>query len=78
MGWARVVDLSRHGFGLQGARGVKPGMELALFLELPETKDRICIPQTYDSWTNGRRFGVEVRGEDDREAVWLESFSLEY
>lgn len=64
--------------GFRVPRGLKPGMELALFLELPETKDRICIHQIYVSWTNGGQFGVEMRSEDDREAVWLEFFSVEY
>lgn len=72
MGHATIVDLSRYGFGLEGARGLKPGMELALFLELPDADDRLCIPQAYVSWISGRRFGVELRAARDREPVWLE------
>lgn len=72
MGHAVIVDLSRHGFGLQGARGLKPGMELALFLEFPDTGDTICIPQAYVSWIAGRRFGVELRAATDKEPFWLE------
>jgi len=72
MGHATIVDLSRHGFGIEGARGLKLGMELALFLELPDAEDKLCIPQAYVSWIDGRRFGVEVRGVKDKEPIWLE------
>lgn len=72
MGHATIVDLSRNGFGLQGARGLKLGMELALFLELPDTKDTLCIPQVYVSWIDGRRCGVELRGVRVKELFELE------
>ena len=72
MGHATIVDLSRYGFGLQGARGLKLGMELALFLELPDTNDTLCIPQAYVSWIDGRRFGVELRAARDKEPIWLD------
>lgn len=72
MGHARILDLSRHGFGLQGGRDLKPGMELALFLELPDTRETLCIPQAHVSWINGRRFGVELRGARHKEPIWLE------
>lgn len=72
IGYATIVDLSRHGFGLQGARGLKPGMELALFLELVDTNETICIPRAYVSWTAGRRFGVELRAAGDKEPFWME------
>jgi hypothetical protein len=72
MGHATIIDLSRYGFGLQGARGLKPGMELALFLELPDMDDTLCIPQAYVSWINGRRFGVELRAAREKVPAWLE------
>lgn len=72
MGRARIVDLSRHGFGLLGGRDLKPGMELALFLELPDTRETLCIPQAYVSWINGRRFGVELRAARQEEPFWFE------
>ena len=72
MGHATIVDVSRNGFGLQGARGLKLGMELALFLEFPDTKDTLCIPQAYVSWIDGRRCGVEMRGVRVKELFSLE------
>lgn len=78
MGHATIVDLSRHGFGIEGARGLKEGMELALFLELPGADDKLCIPQAYVSWIDGRRFGVEVRGAKDRDPIWLECLANQW
>jgi hypothetical protein len=76
MGNATIVDLSRYGFGLKGARGLKPGMELALFLEMPDEmsdmNESLCIPQAYVTWIDGRRFGVELRAAREKDPVWLE------
>jgi len=72
MGHATVVNLSRYGFGLMGARGLQLGMELVLFLELSDTSESVCIPDAYVSWVNGRHFGVELRAARDRKPIWLE------
>jgi len=72
MGHATVVNLSRYGFGLTGARGLQLGMELVLFLELSDMSESVCIPDAYVSWVNGRHFGVELRAARDKEPVWLE------
>jgi hypothetical protein len=72
MGDATIVDLSRYGFGLKGARGLTLGMELALFLEMSDTNDSLCIPQAYVAWIDGRRFGVELRAAREKDPVWLE------
>ena len=77
IGHAKVVDLSRYGFGLKGGRDLKQGMELALFLELPDTGETLCIPQAYVSWTSGRRFGVELRAARHEEPLWLESLATQ-
>ena len=50
-------------------------MELALFLQHPDTNETICIPQTYVSWIDGRRFGVELRAARGKAPVWLESLT---
>jgi hypothetical protein len=72
MGYASIVNLSRYGFGLTGARGLQLGMELVLFLELSDMSESLCIPDAYVSWVDGRRFGVELRAARDKEPVWLE------
>lgn len=61
MGYGVSTDLSRYGFGIQGSRGLKPGTELVLFVELPDSDSPVCIPQAIVSWVEGRRFGVELR-----------------
>ena len=61
MGDGHVLDLSQKGIGVRGNRLLKTGMELALFIELPDSEDHLCIPEARVSWVNGRRFGVALR-----------------
>lgn len=56
-----VMDLSREGIGVRSNRLVRPGMELALFLELPDSEDHLCVPEARVSWVTGQRFGVSLR-----------------
>jgi hypothetical protein len=77
IGHAKVVDLSRYGFGLKGGRNLKQGMELALFLELPDTGETLCIPQAHVSWIHGNRFGVELRAVRHGESLWLGSLTAQ-
>lgn len=72
MGHATITDLSRYGLGLQVAQGHTPVMEPALFLDLPDTNDTLCIPEAYVPLIDGRRFAVELRTAMDKESVWLE------
>lgn len=72
MGHAMIINLSRYGFGLTGARSLQLGMELVLFLELSDMSESVCIPDAYVSWINGRRFGVELRAARDKAPIWLE------
>ena len=55
-----VTNLSENGIGILGNRLVKPGMELALFVDLPGSEDPVCISEGRVSWVTGRRFGVEL------------------
>lgn len=61
MGDGQVLDLSQGGIGIRGNRLLKPGMEIALFIELPDSEDHLCIPEARVSWVSGRRFGVALR-----------------
>lgn len=78
MGHGTIVDLSRYGFGIRGDRGLQPGTELALFVELPELESPICIPQAVIAWVNGRRFGVELRVARENNAGWLDQLHGEF
>ena len=72
IGHGTIIDLSRYGFRIHGNQSVKVGMELGLFLELPDRDSPPCIPQATVSWVNGRRFGVELRADRKKEPEWLE------
>ncbi len=61
MGDGHILNLSYEGIGVRGDRLLKPGMELALFIELPDSEDHLCIPEARVSWVKGRRFGVALR-----------------
>ena len=75
IGHGTITDLSRYGFGIQGNKRVKRGMELGLFLELPDLDSPLCIPQATVSWVDGRRFGVELQADRNKEPEWLEYLS---
>ncbi|MBI3355459.1 MAG: PilZ domain-containing protein [Nitrospirae bacterium] len=61
MGDGQVLNLSREGIGIRADRLLKPGMELALFIELPDSDDPLCISEALVSWVNKGRFGVSLR-----------------
>jgi hypothetical protein len=60
IGEGGVTNLSASGIGIRGNRSVQPGMELALFVDLPGVKEPLRIAQSRVSWVAGRRFGVEL------------------
>ena len=60
MGNGVVTNLSSSGIGISGDRSVTPGMEVALFVNLPGVEEPLCIAQSRVSWVEGRRFGVEL------------------
>lgn len=73
IGHATIVDLSRHGFGLTGIRGLKQGMELALFLELPESDHPLCIPQVRVLWISGNRCGMQLPPQKIGTMDWMDA-----
>ena len=60
IGDGAVTNLSPGGIGIRGNRSVTPGMEMALFVDLPGLEEPLCIAQSRVSWVAGRRFGVEL------------------
>ena len=60
IGEGMVTNLSPCGLGIRGNRSVTPGMEVALFVDLPGVEEPLCIAQSRVSWVEGRRFGVEL------------------
>ncbi|MCE9535299.1 MAG: PilZ domain-containing protein [Nitrospirae bacterium] len=74
MGNGIVTDLSHLGLGIRGNTVVMPGIELALFLYLPDGKDPLFVMETKVAWTSGRQFGVEIIGMGLREGNRLRHF----
>ena len=74
MGDGMVTDLSHHGLGIRGNTPVGPGMELTIFLYLPDGKDPLFVMEARVAWTSGRRFGVEILKMNIRERNRLRHF----
>ena len=60
IGHGIVTDLSPRGIGIRGNRSVRPGMGIALFVDLPGMEEPLCIAQSRVSWVAGHRFGMEL------------------
>ena len=60
MGDGMVTDLSTTGLGIRGNASVTQGMELTIFLYLPDGQDPLFVMEARVAWTSGRRFGVEI------------------
>ena len=74
IGDGRVTDLSRNGLGIRGTTAVTPGMELILFLYLPDGQDPLFIVEARVAWSSGHRFGVRFLKMDLRELNRLQHF----
>lgn len=74
MGDGMVTDLSHHGLGIRGNTPVTPGMELTIFLYLPDGKDPLFVMETRVAWSSSRRFGVEIVKMNLRERNRLRYF----
>ena len=55
-----VTNLSRGGIGIRGNHSVTPGMDMALFVDLPGMNEPLWIAQSRVSWVAGFRFGVAL------------------
>jgi len=74
MGDGMVTDLSPSGLGIRGNASVTPGMELTIFLYLPDGQDPLFVMESRVAWTSGRRFGVEILKMNLRERNRLHHF----
>jgi hypothetical protein len=70
-----VTNLSSCGIGIRGNRSVTPGMEVALFIDLPGLKEPLYVAQSRVSWAAGYRFGVELGPLKLEEKKHLQFFS---
>ena len=74
MGDGRITDVSCTGLGIRGNTPVTPGMELTIFLYLPDGKDPLFVMEARVAWASGRRFGVEILKMNLRERNRLRHF----
>lgn len=74
MGDGRVVDLSEKGLRISGTDQVEEGMELTLFLYLPDGQDPLFVMEARVAWVKGHRFGVELQKMNLRERNRLHYF----
>jgi len=56
-----VTDLCQDGIGACTERSLKPGMELALFIEHSDSEDHFCIPEARVVWVSGKSFGLSIQ-----------------
>ena len=61
IGDGSAIDLSEGGVGIRGNCPVKTGMELTLFLYLPDEEEPLLVSEVMVSWTRGSLFGVELK-----------------
>ena len=74
MGDGTVLDMSSKGLGISGTVSVQPGLELTLFLYLPDGQDPLFVMETRVAWAKGHRFGVEILKMNLRERNRLRYF----
>jgi PilZ domain-containing protein len=74
MGDGTVVDISNKGLGIRGNMAVKAGLEMTLFLYLPDGQDPLFIMEARVVWSAGHRFGVEILKMNLRERNRLRYF----
>jgi hypothetical protein len=74
IGDGTVTDLSSGGLGIRGNQSVKPGMDLTLFLYLPDGDDPLFILEASVAWAKGRHFGVRFTQLSLREGKRLHAF----
>ena len=60
MGDGRVVDLSNKGLRIRGTAVATPGLEMTLFLYLPDGRDPLFVLSARVVWARGYQFAVEI------------------
>jgi len=74
MGDGNVVDLSNKGLRVRGNMAVKSGLEMTLFLYLPDGHDPLFVLSAKVAWSRGHEFGVEILKMNVREHNRLRYF----
>ena len=78
MGDGTVVDLSDRGLGIRGNVPVNRGLEMTLFLYLPDGRDPLFVMEASVAWSAGGRFGVTILKMNVRERNRLRHFLVSH
>ena len=78
MGDGSVLDLSNKGLRIRGNKPVQPGLELTLFLYVPDGRDPLFILSARVAWSKGHQFGAEILKMNLRERNRLRYFVCSY
>ena len=73
-----ITNCSERGLGIDGDASVFPGMELALFVELPGVEEQLCIAQSRVSWVRGRHFGVALKSRTGQDQLRLYAWNSHF
>ena len=74
MGDGNVVDLSNKGLRVRGNMAVASGLDMTLFLYLPDGHDPLFVLSAKVAWSRGHEFGVEILKMNVREHNRLRYF----
>lgn len=74
MGDGSVIDLSNKGLRIRGNMPVTPGLDMTLFLYLPDGRDPLFVLSAKVAWAKGHQFGVEILKLNLRERNRLRYF----
>ena len=74
MGDGSVVDLSNKGLRIRGDIAVQAGLEMTLFLYLPDGRDPLFVFSAKVAWSRGHEFGAEILKMNVRERNRLRYF----
>jgi hypothetical protein len=74
MGDGSVADLSNTGLRIHGNTAVPSGLEVTLFLYLPDGRDPLFVLSARVAWSKGHEFGVEILKMSVRERNRLRYF----
>ena len=74
MGDGTIIDMTNSGLGIRGNMAVKTGLEMTLFIYLPDGQDPLFVMEARVAWTTGHRFGVEILKMNLRERNRLRYF----
>lgn len=69
-----VVDLSKTGLRIHGNVAVSSGLDMTLFLYLPDGRDPLFVLSARVTWSRGHVFGVKILKMNVRERNRLHYF----